>query len=293
MVPRSARRDKPRRTAIRRARRKRRAVVLLVLLVALVVAIGIFVAPERNRAVAEAPAKGRLLLDENFNGTSLDTSRWSPCYWWSSDGCTNAGNNELEWYVPEQVKVADGTLSLVAQPKTVTGLDGKQFDYVSGLISGLSPDRTLFSFQYGYVESRVWVPKGQGLWPALWMLPTTRKSLPEIDIFETVGEKPRVVDMTTHWLENGKSKQDGVKLGVPDFTSGWHTIGLEWKPSSLTWYVDGVARFRVTRDAAIPHEPMYLLANLAVGGVFTKSPNGSTPFPSALKVDYIKVWGTP
>jgi beta-glucanase (GH16 family) len=264
--------------------------VVLVALVAIVIAISVFAT--RKDAVADGPTKGHLLFNERFDGTTLDANHWSPCYHWATAGCTNLSNHELEWYVPEQVKVSDGLLTLEAAQRPVTGLDNKPFGYVSGLISGMSPDRTLFSFRYGYVESRVRIPKGRGLWSALWMLPTTRQSQPELDVFETIGEQPGVVHMHTHWLENGKDRQRGHRFYGDDLSLGWHTYGLEWKPDSLTWYVDDVARWRVTDPAQIPQEDMYLIANLAVGGRFTDTPDRNTPFPSSLKVDYIRVWGT-
>ena len=262
-------------------------------MVLVVVAAGATIFATRSSdepTVAPPPAKGALLLREDFNGTSLDRDTWSPCYWWASDGCTNLSNNELEWYVPRQVKIAGGIASLEAREERVTGIGGREFDYVSGLISNLSPEGNHFSFQYGYVEARVRVPEGQGLWPALWMLPTTRESLPEVDIFEIVGERPNVVEMHTHWSEGGEERQRGMRYTGPNFADGWHTFGLDWKPDSLTWYVDGVARWRVTNDAQVPNEPMYLVANLAVGGDFTESPNEDTEFPAALEIDFIKVW---
>jgi beta-glucanase (GH16 family) len=258
-------------------------------LVLVAVAASVFVV--RQNAGADGPDKGALLLNEGFDGPALNANHWSPCYEWSANGCTNMGNHELEWYVPQQDTVANGALSLQAKPQTVTGIDDQSFNYVSGMISGLSPDRTLFSFQYGYVESRVQIPKGQGLWPALWMLPASRQSLPEVDIFEAVGEQPDVAQLHTHWLENGQRQTAGIKWHGPDLTSGWHTFGLEWKPTSLTWYVDGAPRLRVTNPKAIPHEPMYLIANLAVGGTFTKPPDAQTPFPATFKLDYLRVWG--
>jgi beta-glucanase (GH16 family) len=264
----------------------------LIALIAVAASLVAFAA--REDAAAEGPTKGRLLLDESFDGDSLDLNRWSPCYHWAWIGCTNLSNNELEWYVPEQVEVSDGLLSLVADERSVIGIDDREFDYVSGLISGLSPDRTLFSFKHGYVESRVRLPEGRGLWSALWMLPTTREAEPEIDIFETVGEKPKLVTMHTHWDEGGEDRQHGHRWhSDEDLTEGWHTFGLEWKPDSLTWYVDDVARWRVTDPKQIPQEEMYLLANLAVGGRFTTSPDETTRFPSSLQFDYIRVWGAP
>ena len=293
MVPRAARR-RPRRAEIRRARR-RRALALLALIVAgvlAVVAVGVFVTREEVAAPTEPP-RGALLLDESFDGAGLDTSRWSPCYHWSASGCTNLSNNELEWYVPEQVEVANGVLSLQADRRTVTGIDDRQFDYVSGLISGMSPDRTLFAFKYGYVEARMKLPRGRGLWSALWMLPTTRESEPEVDILEAVGEEPNVVAMTSHWEEGGEDRQRGLRWRGPDMTDRWITVGLRWDPHGLTWYIDGKPRFKVTDPKQVPDEEMYLITNLAVGGNFTEPPDADTPFPSALQVDYIRVWGLP
>jgi beta-glucanase (GH16 family) len=292
MVPRTARRRRPHRAEIRRARRRRQFVALAVVVVVALVAIGFLVT--REDTTSAAPQRGALLLDESFSGTGLNPNRWSPCYHWATDGCTNLSNNELEWYVPEQVKVSDGVLSLEADRRTVIGIDDRPFDYVSGLISGASPDADLFAFKYGYVESRVHLPNGQGLWSALWMLPTTRESKPEVDIFETIGEEPDAVQMHTHWSADGEDHQRGHKWhSGDDLTEGWHTFGLQWEPNSLTWYVDGEARWRVTDPDQIPHEDMYLVTNLAVGGALTKTPNADTPFPSSLKVDYIRVWGLP
>jgi beta-glucanase (GH16 family) len=276
----------------RRARRLR-GTVLLVVVLAFLAFVAVFAVQSPGGETGPSPEKGELLFRDDFTGTSLNSDRWSPCYWWATRGCTNLSNNELEWYVPEQVKVADGRLRLEARARQVTGIEGRRFDYVSGLISNLSPRRDLFSFQYGYVESRVRVPVGQGLWPALWMLPTTRASLPEVDIMEIVGEEPDVVAMHTHWLEDGKERQHGHRYRGPDFSAGWHTFGLQWEPDALTWYVDGEARWRVTRAEQVPNEPMYLVANLAVGGNFTRAPNRDTELPASFEVDYIKVWGPP
>jgi beta-glucanase (GH16 family) len=294
-VPRTARNERQntvgrqQRAAARRVRRRNRLVAGGLLAVALTAAFA-FAARTADPGM---PGKGALLLGEEFDGSSLDSDHWSPCYHWATDGCTNLSNRNLQWYIPDQVKVGDGKLSLEARPEQVTGVEGRQFDYVSGLISGASPDRTLFAFKYGYVESRVKIPEGKGLWPALWMLPTTRSSLPEIDIFEIVGEEPNVLQMHTHWEEDGEEEQSGKKWHGPNFSEDWHTFGLEWKPDSLTWYVDGVERWHVTDPAQIPHEDMYLITNLAVGGEYTSRPDDSTKFPAALEVDYVRVWGAP
>ena len=71
--------------------------------------------------------------------------------------------------------------------------------------------------------------------------------------------------------------------------TGMHTFGVDWEPNAIVWYIDGVERFRYTRTNRIPNAPMFVLANLAIGG-WPPPPNSSTPFPSELTVDYIRVY---
>jgi beta-glucanase (GH16 family) len=230
-------------------------------------------------------------MSDDFNGGALDPALWHTCYWWSELGCTNLGNKELEWYLPDNVHVDGGAAHLVARREGAVGADGLPFAYTSGMISQAAVDRDLFKFTYGFAEARVRVPAGSGLWSAFWMLPASRESKPEMDIFEVVGENPRRTVMHSHW-QGGDDGDESIKqiFDGPDFSSGWHTFGLDWEPESLTFYVDGVVRWTVTDPNAIPHEPMYLLADLAVGGTFTAGVKPSTPFPSELALDYVKVW---
>jgi beta-glucanase (GH16 family) len=278
--------------------RRLRTAALLVAVVAAVllpvtVASGQVPSPSPEiQSTAARPVTGPRLLTQNFDGARLNTSFWSPCYWWTTRGCTNIANHELEWYVPDQVKLADGVLRLEARRRAVTGL-GQQFNYVSGMMSGLAPEGARFSFLYGYVEARVRVPAGPGLWAALWMLPVTRKSVPEIDILETTGEQPRAAHMHLHYFRDGKEAKRALTWRGTNLSKGWHTIGFDWNPAYLTWYIDGAPRWHITAFGQIPHEPMYLLANLAVGGDFTRPPAPSTPFPASFRIDYVKVWGLP
>jgi beta-glucanase (GH16 family) len=291
----------------RRARRRRRGrrVVLIVVSLVLVAAgaIAWFATRSGSRAssVAGGPelspragsitsARWRTLFDDEFAGTQLGTGHWTTCYWWETTGCTNQGNHELEWYQPANVQVRDGALNLQARRQPIVG-DGKHYDYTSGMAATVGRSENRFAFRYGFVETRVLVPQGTGFWPAFWMLPTSRSSTPEVDIFEMLGDQPRTVSMHVHWRGPGDNElADGVDWSGPDFTAGWHTFGLDWEPDHLTWYVDGVARWQVTDPSRIPHEPMYLIANLAVGGDNTVPPTPRTPFPSTFALDYVRVW---
>jgi beta-glucanase (GH16 family) len=234
------------------------------------------------------------VFSDEFGGGALDAGKWNTCYPWAPDGCS-IGYDEAEWYKKENVGVGDGSLNLTAKKESVQGW-GKTWDYTSGMVSsgpdlqrGLPPK---FAFKYGYVETRVWVPKGQGLWPAVWMLPAERQWPPEIDVFEIIGNDTNTVHMTNHWGTEADHKQsNGHWTSSEDFAGGWHTIGMNWQPDSISWYVDGVQRRApFTNAAAIPDMPMYLIMNLAVGGTWPGYPDATTPFPSTFKVDWVRVW---
>ena len=117
-------------------------------------------------------------FSDEFNSTSLNTTNWSTCYHWYSvdyQGCTNAGNNEKQWYMPSQVSVGNGVARLSAEKRTVTGWNNgeQQYNYVSGMLTtgGEQWQQTAKkTMLYGYSEARIKVSAGQGLWTAFWML---------------------------------------------------------------------------------------------------------------------------
>ena len=236
-----------------------------------------------------------LLFNDEFDGHTLETGKWTTCYWWDDNGCTIITNDELEWYQPENVRVQDGLLVLQATEQVVNASNGRTYDYTSGMVStGRSTDDAdaplPFAFQYGYAEIRALIPAGKGLWPAFWMLPITHESLPEVDIMEILGHAPDILEMHYHYRENDQKLVAGSQWQGPDFSQDWHTFALDWRPDALIWYVDGVERWRFTDASVIPAEPMYLLINLAVGGEWPGSPDAATVFPSLLLVDYVRVW---
>lgn len=247
-------------------------------------------------AVPNGP-RGRwlLLFSDEFEGDSLDVGRWTTCYWWDNGGCTNRGNQELQWYLPGNLVVSDGTLKLRAVRSPVTASDGQTYPYASGMVtSGRSTSDTSrsprFTFQYGFAEIRARLPRGQGLWPAFWLLPASHDSTPEVDVMEVLGHEPDRAHFTVHFNTDNGKRQAGEEWTGPDFSAAWHTFGVDWGPQALVWYVDGLERWRYTDAARIPAEPMYLLANLAVGGDWPGAPDASTPFPSDYEIDYVRVW---
>jgi beta-glucanase (GH16 family) len=235
---------------------------------------------------------------DEFNDIALDPTNWITCYWWvSGSGCTNSGNAEQQWYTPANVIESDGTVKLRAQRQTTLAPDGGTYDYTSGMISSGRDSNLLstppkFQFKYGYMEMRAKLPKGTGLWPAFWTLPSSHGWPPEIDVMEGRGDRPNDVNVGVYNKDaTGKTVHGSVWVtGLADYTADFHTFAVDWQPTHLDYYIDGVLRIRVTDSTRIPTEPMYVLANLAVGGNWPGSPDATTPFPSELEIDWIHVF---
>jgi beta-glucanase (GH16 family) len=186
--------------------------------------------------------------------------------------------------VTNAFEVRDGVLRIVAQRGEAT-YAGKQRTYTSGMMTTYRK----FSQQYGRFEIRCRVPKGKGMWPAFWLLPEPLAWPPEIDVLEILGHQPDKVYMTHHFREEERNhKSHGGSWTGPDFSAGFHEYAVEWTPERIFWLVDGIERFRSERD--IPSSRMYLLVNLAVGGDWPGAPDEKTAFPSALEVDYVRVY---
>lgn len=232
--------------------------------------------PLGSAASTEKPG-WRLTFADEFDGNTLDTSKWIDSY---PHGRRTHYNNELEYYAPDGWKVGGGNIRFAAEKRSMGGKN-----YTSGMISSYGK----FRQKYGWFEMRARLPKGQGVWPAFWLLPDTNKWPPEIDIMEVVGHEPNVILMTTHWGQDFQSRRlHTEKWTGPDFSADFHTFALEWNPKEIIWYVDGTERHRFNKH--IPQEPFYVIANLAIGGDLPGMPDETTPFPSEMDIDYIRVY---
>lgn len=247
------------------------------------------VTPSDPLLAPAASGKWSPIFTDSFNGSALDTSHWSTCFWWSENapnGCQgSAANGELEWYLPENVHVSSGALDLVARRDHITTESGS-YSYTSGVISTTGK----FAFQYGYVEARIRVTKGVGVWPAVWMLPQDHAPIAEIDIAEILGDRPQVLNTALHFIAGGVHQSVGGVYWGANLSTGYHVVAVDWEPQSITWYEDGKVVYRVTDVAKIPHKPMYLLLDSAVGGYWSGNPTQSTPFPNNFYVDWVQVW---
>jgi beta-glucanase (GH16 family) len=239
----------------------------------------------------------KLIFEDNFNESVLNSSKWVPCYWWNTNGCSNTGNKELQWFTPDEILPQGNYLRLRARKRDFKASDGITYNYTSGIITTDrfgSSGSPRFAFKYGYVEARLKVPKGQGLWPAFWLLPVDHSWPPEIDILEVLGHEPNKVYTTFHWRDSGGVHRSAGQPWVgPDFSADWHTFAVRWQPDSIIWYVDGVERFRYSNRTYIPAKDMYLILNLSVGGIWPGPPDKNTQFPAYLDIDYVRVWQEP
>jgi beta-glucanase (GH16 family) len=238
----------------------------------------------------------RLDFNDEFDGSSLNLDRWTTCYWWDENGCTNLSSNEKQWYLPDNVSVENGNLVLTARREAVVGFEGQPFPYTSGMVTtgryyqeGSSEVR--FQATGGFFEMRAKLPSGQGFWPAFWMLPSSLKPKPEIDIMELLGKHPDSLELHFHYKDEfGEAANVGRKVETVDLSEDWHIFGVDWSSDRIVWYLDGVEMWRYTDQRYIPKVPMYLIVNLAVGGDWPGDPDSTTVFPTRMLVDYVRAW---
>ena len=256
-------------------------------------------APE-TRSAARADVSGdgpdgyRLVFSDEFDGGSIDGSKWNTRYRWGPDWIINS---ERQYYVDALAGGIGGTspfshdggaltISASRTPEELRGSANGQ-PWISGAMTTYGK----FSMRYGYVEMRARFPAGQGLWPAFWLLHEGNDgSRPEIDVVEFVGKRRDRVYQTYHYYENYVLRST-PSFEVPggDWSADFHTYGMRWEPGRITWYVDGRETNRY-ESGSVSSEDMYLLVNLAVGGVWNGDPDDSTPSPARYTIDWIRAY---
>lgn len=238
-----------------------------------------------------------LVWQDEFDGASLDAAKWSVQ---TGDGCDvdlcGWGNNELQWYQADNAAVAGGHLTITARRESAGGRD-----FTSARLRTIDKG----DWTYGRVDVRARLPIGQGLWPAVWMLPTdevygTWAASGEIDIVELVGNEPNRVHGTLHY--GGPfpaNRNSGAPYSLPSgtFADAFHVFSVEWEEGEIRWYVDG-RRYQTQRQwsstgGAFPapfDRRFHLLINVAVGGNWPGNPDATTVFPQTMVVDWVRVY---
>ena len=272
------------------------------------------------------PPQWEQVWSDEFDGKKLDRSKWRP-----EISCWGGGNDERQCYTdgPQNIRVADGMLHLIARKQRHRGPDRPPEiaqrlnpettrQYTSGKIRTLG----LASWKYGKIEFRAKPPKGQGTWPAVWMMPSDSVygAWPlsgEIDILEGVNVGARCAECQGSVGENrmssamhfGKAPPGNTfvveHVALPDLSlpsDDFHVWTLEWGKGLVRYYLDGRLYWEVRQDrwftaspkakgnpAAPFDQPFYLMANLAFGGKLAEENNdkgiAADSVPAELAID--------
>jgi beta-glucanase (GH16 family) len=242
----------------------------------------------------------QLVWSDEFNGpdgSAPDATKWA-----IQTGGDGWGNNELEYYTTraQNVHVSGGNLVIAAIKEDYTGTDQVSRHYTSARMQ----TKGLFSQQYGRFEARIKIPKGQGIWPAFWMLGNNIDTAGwpacgEIDIMENIGKEPSMVHGTLHapgYPPEGYTAAYTLPNGQ-NFADDFHVFAVEWEPQQMRIYVDGTAYATYTKTGSpapsnwsFDGQPFFVLLNLAVGGAWPGNPDGTTQFPQQMLVDYVRVY---
>ena len=248
---------------------------------------------------AAQPTNYVLVWSDEFsapNGSLPDSSKWI-----METGGGGWGNHELESYTnrARNARVQNGNLVITAHKETYKGADGITRQYTSARLKTLG----LFEQKYGRFEARIKIPRGQGMWPAFWMLGNNIGTVDwpgcgEIDIMENIGKEPDKMHGTIHGPGYSGSEGLGGSYTLPSgkFADNFHIFALEWEPSAIRFYVDGNL-YETRTPADLPagktwvfDHPFFILLNVAVGGGWPGNPDRTTVFPQRMVVDYVKVY---
>lgn len=232
----------------------------------------------------------KLVWADEFSGPEIDTTKWN--IWVDGGG---GGNNELQYYVKSKNNsfIRNGYLTLKAIQENYKGMA-----YTSARLNSANKG----DWKYGRMDIRAKLPVQQGVWPAIWMLPTdlaygTWPASGEIDIMESVGHKPDEVFGTVHfgppWPNN---KWSGKTVKVPGgIDQAFHVYSVEWKENEIRWFVDDSLYSVKTPKDLDPHkwpfdQRFHMILNLAIGGNLPGPPDETTQFPKYMWVDYVRVF---
>jgi beta-glucanase (GH16 family) len=241
-----------------------------------------------------------LVWSDEFDGP--DGSRPDPAKWKFEVGGNGWGNHELEYYTnrPENSFIRGGNLVIQALKENFTGPDQVTREYTSARMT----TQGLFEQAYGRFEARIKIPRGQGLWPAFWLLGNDigRIGWPgcgEIDIMENIGKEPSMVHGSLHGPgysgDRDYTSEDKFPGGV-HFFDDFHVFAIEWEPKAVRFFVDQELYATFT-PARLPtgmkwvfDHPFFIILNVAVGGDWPGPPDSTTVFPQTMSVDYVRVY---
>ena len=238
----------------------------------------------------------RLVFEQEFEGDKGTPP--DPNVWVAETGGGGWGNEELQHYTarPENASLnGEGILEIRALRE-----DFENRSYTSARLITAGK----VELKYGRVEARIRLPRGQGVWPAFWMMGGDFKDVGwpdcgEIDILELRGQEPDIVAGSVHgpgYSGGASITNDTVASAEADFTERFHVFAIQWDPGRITWSVDGEV-YHVVHSGSLPpsgrwvfDHPFFLLLNVAIGGNYVGDPADNTPFPAVMEVDWIRIY---
>jgi beta-glucanase (GH16 family) len=227
---------------------------------------------------------------DNFDGTSVDQSKWT-----FETGGSGWGNNELQNYTNgSNAKIENGALVLEARRESS---NGREYSSTRMISKGKG------EWLYGRFEIRARLPKGRGTWPAIWMLSADNNygnwpASGEIDIMEHVGYDPEKVHCSIHTsaYNHTRNTQKTASRMVPGAMDAYHLYRVDWTPYAVRGFVDNVQYFEFINEnkgfTAWPFDKkFFMILNIAVGGNWGGAQGvDNTIFPARMEVDYVKVF---
>ena len=249
-----------------------------------------------SAACSKQPTKvnWKVVWQDEFSGPAGQSPNPSN---WTYDVGTDWGNSQLEYDTarPENVSLdGAGNLAITARQEDYLGQS-----YTSGRIN----TRGRFEQAGGRFEARMRMPRGQGMWPAFWLLGSNFATVPwpgcgELDILEYRGQEPSIIQGSAHGpgYSGGNAVTQRYTVPGASLDSSFHVYALEWSSSRITWAVDDhIYTTLVPGNLSggkewVFNHPFFVILNLAVGGAFVGPPNAATTFPQQLLVDYVRVY---
>jgi len=255
----------------------------------------------RQSPPASVSSRWSLTWSDEFNApdnSTPDSSKWT-----YDLGGAGWGNQELETYTsrPQNAQIHHGNLVITARKEDFTGSDGIPRNYTSARLK----TQYRFSQAYGRFEARIKLPRGQGIWPAFWLLgdDIDRVDWPqcgEIDIMENIGREPTLNNGSLHASTFSGPTSDATKTTpLPDgraLADDFHIYAIEWEPDVVRFYLDDNNYATFLKSDWPPagqwtfDHPFFILLNVAVGGAWPGSPDSTTQFPQQMLVDYVRVY---